>query len=238
VVNWFWQRRKRADAPKLRSRSADLTARKVDLADLTPSLLHYLGQAAYLQLTLFENVSRAVANAPTTDAKASLARVAALSLEKHEGLTALIVRHGNQPGAVMDPFTGAIDEFQRRTQGADFAESIMTSYLTAGFLDDFFIRLAGGLPEDYGNRVIALLDAEDGADTLVDLLRSAIEANPRLASKLAMWGRRLVGDTMLVARSALAASANHDRDEERIEPVLTELIAAHTRRMDRLGLTA
>ena len=27
-------------------------------------------------------------------------------------------------------------------------------------------------------------------------------------------------------------------DEERIEPVFTELIAAHTRRMDLLGLTA
>jgi hypothetical protein len=42
---------------------------------------------------------------------------------------------------------------------------------------------------------------------------------------------------MLVARSALeqhpAASVN-----ERVEPVFTELIASHTRRMDALGLTA
>ena len=54
-----------------------------------------------------------------------------------------------------------------------------------------------------------------------------------------MWGRRLVGDTLLVARSALRESKAHgSRDEERIEPVFTELIAAHTRRMDRLGLTA
>jgi hypothetical protein len=54
-----------------------------------------------------------------------------------------------------------------------------------------------------------------------------------------MWGRRLVGDTMLVARGALAIAQTHDRQEEaRIEPVFTELIAAHTRRMDALGLTA
>ncbi len=53
-----------------------------------------------------------------------------------------------------------------------------------------------------------------------------------------MWGRRLVGDTMLVARSALHTSDNHDTDEARIEPVFTELIASHTRRMDALGLTA
>jgi hypothetical protein len=42
-----------------------------------------------------------------------------------------------------------------------------------------------------------------------------------------------VGDTLLVARSAMAVT-----QDSRIEPVFTELIAAHTRRMDGLGLTA
>jgi hypothetical protein len=57
-----------------------------------------------------------------------------------------------------------------------------------------------------------------------------------------MWGRRLVGDTLLVARSAMPAadpaSGEARNNEARIEPVFTELIAAHTRRMDGLGLTA
>jgi LPS sulfotransferase NodH len=70
------------------------------------------------------------------------------------------------------------------------------------------------------------------------MLREAIDAHPRLSSRLAMWGRRLVGDTMLVARSALRFTEDHLSDEARIEPVFTELIAAHTRRMDALGLTA
>jgi LPS sulfotransferase NodH len=78
----------------------------------------------------------------------------------------------------------------------------------------------------------------NGEELLAAELLAAIDANPRLAARLAMWGRRLVGDTMLVARSALKTSANHDSDEARIEPVFTELIAAHTRRMDALGLTA
>jgi len=238
VVNWFWQRRKRADAPKLRTRSADLGSVKVDLKDLTPGLLHVLGQSAYLQLTLFENLSRAIAHAPTTDAKEQLASAAALSLAKHQGLAALIRRHGNEPAAVMEPFTAGIDDFQRRTLGSDWNETLMTCYLTGGFLDDFYTRLAEGLPRDYADRVIEVLDGDDGGDRLVALLSAAIAANPRLASRLAMWGRRLVGDTMLVARSGLAASADHVKDEERIEPVFTELIAAHTRRMDGLGLTA
>jgi LPS sulfotransferase NodH len=69
-------------------------------------------------------------------------------------------------------------------------------------------------------------------------LRDAIEANPHLASRLAMWGRRLVGDTLLMARAALALPDNTAPDDARLEPVFTELIAAHTRRMDDLGLTA
>jgi hypothetical protein len=88
-----------------------------------------------------------------------------------------------------------------------------------------------------GERVSALLDIDKGQDVLVAELRTAIDASARLASRLAMWGRRLVGDTMLVARSSLSIGGELP-GEERIEPVFTELISAHTRRMDALGLTA
>jgi hypothetical protein len=47
-----------------------------------------------------------------------------------------------------------------------------------------------------------------------------------------------VGDVLLLARSALDLPEDTAPDDERLEPVLTELIAAHTRRMDDLGLTA
>lgn len=237
-VKWFRRRRARTDAPTVRSRSSDASARKVELVELTPTLLHYLGLAAYLQLALFENLSRAVATAPGAAQKEAISRVAALSLEKHHALTAQIVRQGSQPGVVMEPFAASVDEFQRRTRGEDWAEVLLTCYITAGFLDQFFARLAEGLPRDYADAVIAALTADDAHDILKDELRSLISERPRLASRLALWGRRLVGDTMLVARGALAPSALDARDEERIEPVFTELIAAHSRRMDGLGLTA
>ncbi len=211
---------------------------KVDLAELTPDLTAFLGQAAYLQLTIFENLGRAVATAPSTEAKATISRAAALSLAKHHGLTAEIERLGIPVATTMEPNREAIDRFQRLTQGSDWFETVTSCYVTAGFLDDFFLRLAAGLPREAAPRIGAILGNESGERLLGDELRAAIEANPRLASRLAMWGRRLVGDTMLVARSALRASDNHDSDEARIEPVFTELIAAHTRRMDALGLTA
>jgi tRNA-(MS[2]IO[6]A)-hydroxylase (MiaE)-like len=238
VVNWFRRRSARVETPKLRTRSESAVATKVDLAELTPGLGIFLGQAAYLQLTIFENLGRAVATAPTVESKAALSRVVAASLGKYEGLVVEIERHGFTAAGVMEPQRFGIDEFQRVTQGADWSENLVTCYVTAGFLDDFFVRLAPGLAADVAGRVIHVLEANSYAHLLVRELSQAIDANPRLGSRLALWGRRLVGDTMLVARHALNPTANHDSDEARLEPVFTELIAAHTRRMDALGLTA
>ncbi|HEU0205330.1 MAG TPA: ferritin-like fold-containing protein [Pseudolysinimonas sp.] len=230
-------RRPRPLAPRVPPRSEAIAVARVELADLTPPPRVYLGQLAYLTLILFENLSRAVALAPTTEAKTSLSRATAEVLEAHEALIAELEDAGLDPVAAMDPFRAELDDFRRRTQGADWPETLVTCYLTGGFLTDFFAGLAAGLPDALGERVSALLDIDKGQGVLVAELRTAIDASARLASRLAMWGRRLVGDTMLVARSSLAIGGELP-GEERIEPVFTELISAHTRRMDVLGLTA
>ena len=211
---------------------------KVDLVEFTPPLVEYLGRAAYVQLTLFENLSRAIANAPTVAAKAAIGRAAELSIGKHRALADEITKAGSTPAEAMEPYTRSIDEFERTTHGADWFENLVTCYLTAGFLDDFFVRLAPGLPAEYARHIAGIYAVGSAEGVLAEQLTDAIAANPRLASRLAMWGRRLVGDTMLVARASLHYSDNHKSDEARIEPVFTELIAAHTRRMDSLGLTA
>jgi hypothetical protein len=223
--------------PHVHPRSEAIAVARVELADLTPSTEVYLGQLAYLTLILFENLSRAVTLAPTTEAKTSLSTATAEVLEAHESLITEMRGLGIDPIAAMDPFRLPLDDYRRRTQGADWPEILVTCYLTAGFLTDFFSGLAAGLPDGLSQRVTLLLDIDKGQDVLVSELRASIDASSRLASRLAMWGRRLVGDTMLVARSSLAIGGELP-GEERIEPVFTELISAHTRRMDALGLTA
>ena len=229
--------RPRVAAPHVHPRSEAIAVARVELAELTPKPKVYLGQLAYLTLVLFENLSRAVALAPTTEAKTSLSRATAEVLEAHEALIGELQAAHIDPVAAMEPFRAELDDFRRRTQGADWPETLVTCYLTGGFLTAFFTGLAAGLPSALGERVSALLDIDKGQDVLVAELRTAIDASARLASRLAMWGRRLVGDTMLVARSSLAIGGELP-GEERIEPVFTELISAHTRRMDALGLTA
>ena len=234
----------------------------MDIADLTPELLPYLGQAAYFELGMFENLAQAIRLAPDLDSKEGLSAAAGRALAKHQGLVAEIRRRGGEPAEVMAPFAPALDAFRAQTMGANCHELLLSCYLAGGLLDDFFIRLSDGLPGDVGPRVAHLLGQGAGTDVLVNQLKAAIAGDPGLGSHLALWGRRLVGDTLLVARSAIRAAVTavptangadvahaadvsapmpvpvHVPEEAQIEPVFTELIAAHTRRMDGLGLTA
>ncbi len=224
--------------PRLRSRSDEQLTTKVDLHEFTPPLREFLGRAAYVQLTIFETLSRALTSAPTTAGKVAIGRAAELSITRHRALADEIVRDGGVVSATMEPYVDEVDEFERVTRGGDWFETLVSCYLTAGFLDDFYERLAVGLAPDLTKRIAAIYESDAGEVLLAEQLQIAITESPRLASRLAMWGRRLVGDTMLVARSALHFSEGHKSDEARVEPVFTELIAAHTRRMDLLGLTA
>ena len=241
VFKLFGRPRRAVVAPKLRPRataSAAVSVNRVALAELTPVLSRYLGQATCLQLLNFENLTGLIASAPTLENKAALARVASLSLEKYEGLVAEIEAAGGTAAGYLEPFAPRIESFQHATRGGDWYEGLVTSYVTAGILDDFFIALAEGLPDGPATRIRTLLSGNEGSRIIVEQLSASTATNPRLASRLALWGRRLVGDTLLIARSALAVPQDQHPDEARLEPVFTELIAAHTRRMDDLGLTA
>jgi hypothetical protein len=254
VIQWLDRRAQRVEIPRPSTRGARQSTTKVDLSDLTPELLPYLGQAAYFELGMFENLAQAIRISPDLDAKEGLSVVAGRALAKHQGLVAEIRRRGGEPAEVMAPFAPALDEFRAKTMGADWHELLLTCYLAGGLLDDFFIRLSDGLPGDVGPRIAHLLGQGAGTDVIITHLKAVIAGNPGLGSHLALWGRRLVGDTMLVARSAIPAAAQPvdgvsaamapasmavtAPGQARIEPVFTELIAAHTRRMDGLGLTA
>ncbi len=237
VSTWFTRRRPAVELPRLRPRAPQATVR-VDLHEVMPELLPYLGQAAYLQLEQFQTLSRVAADTDTLAAKEVVSGAAGLALSKHQGIVAEIRRRGHEPAEVMRPFAVEIEGFRALLVGSDWRETLLAALMTGGLLDDFFIRLAGGLPGDVGPRIQQLLGSDSGQDAMLQVLRGEIAADPQLGSRLAMWGRRLVGDTLLVARSALHLSGNRAADEERIEPIFTELIAAHTRRMDALGLTA
>ena len=216
---------------------------RMALGDLKPDTNALLGRIAYLKLAFFESASAVAGRATDLADREAITRVAAVVLEQHTELSSMIEARGITSAAAMHPFTADIDRYRRRLADSGWHESVLTLHLSAGLLDGFFAGLAGGLPQPEGKRVAAILERDIGHDALVAVLQTGLAADKRLGSRLALWGRRLVGDTLLVARSALAdvrdaAGEPASTEERRIEPIMNDLIAAHTRRMDRLGLTA
>jgi hypothetical protein len=212
-----------------------LPVERVSIEALRTDPVKVLAQAAYLQLGHFEALSRAASSAPDLEAKQALSAAAGLVLGKHRALVAELKRRGADPTAAMAPYRDTVDAFFEAVSGADWYEALESVYLTSGLLDDFFSRLVAGVG-DGGPRLAEVVAGDSGTDTIIRLLASGIREDARVGSRLAVWGRRLVGDTLLVARTALPPT--EPNAEHRIEPVLTELMAEHTRRMDRLGLTA
>lgn len=239
VMSWLKSLRKQtAPLRKLRGTAEQRDATKVALAELAPPITHFLGLVAYLQLEVFEATSRAVAGAPTLKDKETLSVAAGIALEKHQAFSDEMRRRGLEPAAVMQPFTPMIDRYIKRIEPSDWVELVLNVYLVAGLFDAFFAELASGVKDAYAQEAQDVLAGTTGREGVAALLAAQIAADPTVGDRLALWGRRLVGDSLLVARSALILSENSVRDEEQIEPVFSELIATHIRRMDGLGLTA
>ncbi|WP_127820198.1 ferritin-like fold-containing protein [Microbacterium sp. CPCC 204701] len=236
MVRWFWQRRERGRKLQLRSRDELNGANRVDFEELAPDIDTFLGQAAYLQLGFFETLSELIQTTPELAEKEAVSRAAGAALTKHEALVALIRERGDDPTAVMAPFREPLDAFRTATHGVRPQETMLSVHITAGMLDDFYLALSASYGET-GDRVAQILQADDDRQAIVDLIALAISGDLELKSLLALWGRRLVGDTLLIARAALRPTTLGTA-HEKVEPVFTELMAAHSRRMDAMGLAA
>ena len=238
VARWFFKRaRPAARTLSLRSRGDAGDAQRVAFEALAPDIDTFLGQAAYLQLSYFETLSELIAPTPELSQKESLSLAAGAALLKHRGLVGLIRERGDDALDIMLPFREPLDAFRRATHGARPLETMLSVHITAGMLDDFYVALSSSYGET-GREAAAILGADHDRQALVDMIVAAIDSDDEWRALLAMWGRRLVGDTLLIARAALRPTTLDAADEQKVEPVFSDLLAAHSRRMGAMGLDA
>jgi hypothetical protein len=222
---------------RLRTRGELGNATRVDFEELAPDVGTFLGQAAYLQLGYFETLTRLIRATPQLEEKEALSLAAGAALVKHRAIIDVIRERGGDPAEAMRPFQEQLDAFRRATIGARPRETMVSVHITAGMLDDFYRALAVSYGET-GRRIARILNVDSDRELIVDLIRGTIEDDEEMRSLLSMWARRLVGDTLLVARAALRPQRLGLADEAKVEPVFTALMAAHARRMDALGLAS
>ncbi|MCU1633503.1 MAG: hypothetical protein JWM61_2155 [Micrococcaceae bacterium] len=204
-----------------------------------------LGVIAYGELSGFERLSSDARFSPSLADRASLGRLAVLEFEHFEMVGRFVGGLGTTIEDAMAPFQASIDAFHERTRPGDWYESLMKAYVIDAFSGDFYRALADSL-DPRTRDLISAIDSGDGAAHLQRRLTEALSDDPRLASRLALWGRRLVGEALTQAqrvgieREYLAGLlfANEADHTQHTTALFSKLTRNHSRRMSALGLTA
>jgi hypothetical protein len=142
-----------------------------------------------------------------------------------------------------------VDAFHERTAPSDWLEGLVKAYVGDGIATDFYREVSAYVDPSTRELVHRVLEDTGHAEFVVATVRAAIEADPRVSGRLALWGRRLVGEALSQAqrvaadRDALAAVLvggvdGSGADLAEIGRMFARLTENHTRRMGRLGLTA
>lgn len=211
------------------------------LAELAPSRVDVLAQAAYLELVLFQELSDLVAEAPRLAGKHTIGQAAAEALERNEGFLARLADEGVEPGAELRRVSPSLDGFVERVRGRDTHERILTCYLISGLLHDVYRELVGQFPAAPKAKVEPLLDDAEEQEMLRGVIRSITEATPVAGDRIAMWGRRVMGDCIVFVRDLFGLPRGERGPEASaalVESFTSTLMANHSRRMSAIGLAA
>ena len=91
-------------------------------------------------------------------------------------------------------FIGSLGDLDERLRPSDWAERLIKTYLAFGLLLDFSKALVGGLDEPLRTAVLDVLEADRFDAVTAAELVDDIAADPQLAARLGLWGRRVVGE--------------------------------------------
>jgi ferritin-like protein len=204
-----------------------------------------LGMLAYASLVAFFRLVEDAALAESLADKAALAEMAVAEFGHFRLLRDRIQELQVDPDEAMHPFVAAIDAFHARTAPSDWLEGLVKAYVGDGIAADFYRTVAELLDPQTRDLVLEVLKDTGHAGFAVARVREAIEADPRVAGRLALWARRLVGEALGQAqrvaaeREALASllAGGEISQLGEIGRMFAQLTDAHARRMAALGLS-
>ncbi len=211
------------------------------------AMVDLLGVIAYGEISAFERLAEDSKLAPSLEDKVALAAMASAEFGKVEPLHQRIMELGADPFAAMKPFRTAIDQFHLHTAPSDWLEGLVKAYVGDGLANDFYREIAAYLDPDTRDLVVSSVEDDGRAAFLIERVRQTIAADPPTGGRLALWGRRLMGEALTQAqrvaaeRESLTAllAGGVDRpglDLAAIGRMFTRLTERHAERMAELGL--
>lgn len=212
-------------------------------------MIDLLGALAYAELTAFERLASDAALAPTLSDKAALSEMAVAEFGHFELLRRRLAETGTDVEQAILPFVAPLDAFHEQTKPSDWLEGVVKAYVGDGIAADFYREIANYVDADTRALVLDVLADTGHAEFAVDRVRAAIEHDPRIGGRLALWARRLVGEALTqgqrvaAERDALASLLVGGVDQPGADlaemgRMFARITENHTKRMATLGLSS
>jgi hypothetical protein len=206
-----------------------------------------LGAVAYGALTAFTRLAADAALAPDLDGRTEMAALAAVEMAHVERVRAHLGGRGVELVPAMAPFAAVLDAFAARTVPRDWGEALVGAYVGRTLAVDL-VAATGVVGADDDGEASELLrgpdagreaSGESGFDAFAQRAVTALAADEQTRGRLALWGRRLLGETLAAAAEVLeehpdAAAALLGGTSR--GAVFKALKSRHSRRMHALGL--
>ncbi len=173
-----------------------------------PATVDLLGILAYGELSAFDRLAEDARTAPTLPGRAALSAMAAAEMGHYRLLEEHLVGLGVPVEQAMGPFVAAIDAYHASTAPRSWLESLVKAYVGDGLAADFYREVAGWLPEPTSGLVKRVL-ADTGHSAFAEReVQAACAQSREVRDRLALWGRRLLGEAVIQAQHVIA-----ERDE-------------------------
>jgi hypothetical protein len=207
------------------------------------AVVDLLGMLAYGELLAFERMAADARLAPDLHRRAMLSEMAAAEIANYRRLAGRLQELGADPAEAMAPYVEALQEYHDSTEPKDWVEALTKAFVGDSIADDFFREVAAFLASPDRDLVLEVLHDSRYGEFACEEIRAAIADDPKVANRLSMWARRLVGEGLSQAqRVAGEREALIDLilaglgDLGGVQALFRRLTAAHTARMSTVGL--
>jgi 1,2-phenylacetyl-CoA epoxidase catalytic subunit len=218
------------------------------VAETTPAperaaVTELLGMLGYGELLAFERMAADARLAPDLHRSAVLSEMAAAEIVNYQRLAGRLGELGVDPEQAMSPYVEPLRAYHDRTMPRDWLEALTKAYVGDSVADDFTREVAAFLGARDQQLVLEVLHDSRYAEFAATEIRSAIRTDPKVANRLSMWARRLVGEGLQQAQQVAALRprlavliVTGSRDQEGVAALLKRLTQAHATRMGAVGL--
>jgi tRNA-(MS[2]IO[6]A)-hydroxylase (MiaE)-like len=233
-------------SPEGRSGAADVVRPSLSDPQYRRGVIEILGLLGAGEYLAFERLVTEASLAPTLSQRVRIADIAQGELGHFHLLRDRLLEMGEDPDVAMSAFLEPLERYHRMTAPSDWLEGLVKAYVGDSISEDFYREIGAVLDEETAAIVLEVCSELGKTAVVIEEVRAAIARDPRLAGRLALWGRRLLGEMLSQAQSVaaehdgLAALILSEQVSSQIDlfGLVERLTSAHVARMNALGLAA